>query len=191
VIAGHFGFAALVKSRAPEIPLWILMLATVWLDIVFVPLFLAGIETIEPVAGHHGYGASVIHAEYTHSIPGMLGLSLILGGACWPFLGKRSAIVVGLVSASHWALDAIVHRADLPILPANALGLPRLGLGLWAFPTASISIEALLVLAGALAYWRAARKACIAAGRSVRIADVTALLIGMFGAIVLCLDAAA
>ena len=39
MIAGHFGFAALVKSRERQAPLWALMLATVWLDIVFVPLF--------------------------------------------------------------------------------------------------------------------------------------------------------
>ena len=46
MIAGHFGFAAAVKSREPETPLWALMLATVWLDVVFVPLYLSGIETV-------------------------------------------------------------------------------------------------------------------------------------------------
>ncbi|MEA3133793.1 MAG: hypothetical protein QOG17_1639, partial [Gammaproteobacteria bacterium] len=29
MIAGHFGFAALVKARKPSVPLWALMLATV------------------------------------------------------------------------------------------------------------------------------------------------------------------
>ena len=73
MIAGHFGFAALVKSRERQAPLWALMLSTVWLDIVFVPLFLAGIETIELVPGTHGgYGAGIIHADYTHSLVGAL-----------------------------------------------------------------------------------------------------------------------
>ncbi len=54
MIAGHFGFAALVKSRETQVPLWALMLATVWLDIVFVPLFVAGIESVEVVPGAHG-----------------------------------------------------------------------------------------------------------------------------------------
>jgi hypothetical protein len=63
MIAGHFGFAALVKSREQSIPLWILMLASVWLDVVFVPLFLAGIETIRLIQGHSGYGAALIYAE--------------------------------------------------------------------------------------------------------------------------------
>ena len=31
MIAGHFGFAAAVKSREPQTPLWALMFATAWL----------------------------------------------------------------------------------------------------------------------------------------------------------------
>lgn len=73
MIAGHFGFAAMIKSREQQVPLWGLMLATVWLDIVFVPLLLAGMETLEPVPGTRGgYGANVIHADYTHSLVGAL-----------------------------------------------------------------------------------------------------------------------
>ena len=40
MIAGHFGFAAMVKSRERTTPLWALMLATVWLDIIFIPLLM-------------------------------------------------------------------------------------------------------------------------------------------------------
>jgi hypothetical protein len=40
------------------------MLATVWLDIAFVPLFAVGVETIEPIAGSSGgYGGVIIHAD--------------------------------------------------------------------------------------------------------------------------------
>jgi len=71
MIAGHFGFAAGVKAAEQQTPLWALMLGTVWLDIVFVPLFMIGIETIEPAVGmHSGYGANIIHTDYTHSLVG-------------------------------------------------------------------------------------------------------------------------
>jgi hypothetical protein len=43
MIAGHFGLAAGVKGRERQVPLWALMLATVWLDIVFVPLLAAAL----------------------------------------------------------------------------------------------------------------------------------------------------
>jgi hypothetical protein len=190
MIAGHFGFAALVKGRERSTPLWMLMLASVWLDIVFVPLFVAGIETIDLVQGRRGYGAAIIHADYTHSVVGMLVLSAILGAICWPFWGKRSAIVIGLVAASHWVLDLIVHRADMPFLPANILHLPRLGFGLWRFPAASIALELALVLVGAWVYWRAAKAVSIQAGKKTRLAAISTLLIAVFGILVLWLDAA-
>lgn len=132
MIAGHFGFAAIVKSRERKVPLWSLMLACVWLDILFVPLFAAGIETLKPVAGlHGGYGQNIIYADYTHSLVGALLLSVVYGLMFGPRWGKRCAIVLGLVSFSHWVLDLIVHRHDMPFLPGNAGNLPRLGFGLW------------------------------------------------------------
>src|SRR6202012_3008580 len=108
VIAGHFGFAAMVKARERTAPLWALMLATVWLDIVFVPLFVLHIETAEPVTQHAGYGSAIIHADYTHSIVGMLILSAALGAAFLPKWGKRVAVVIGLVAVSHWVLVLVV-----------------------------------------------------------------------------------
>jgi hypothetical protein len=188
MIAGHFGFAAMVKARERSAPLWMLMLASVWLDIVFVPLFVAGIETIQPVQGRLGYGSSLIHADYTHSIIGMLVLSAALGAIAWPKWGRRSAIVIGLVAVSHWALDLIVHRPDMPILPANALQLPLLGFGLWQMPTASAALELTLVLAGAWLYWRAARAVCLKAQRGMRLAVIVTLLIAASGILILCLD---
>jgi hypothetical protein len=53
-------------------------LATVWLDVIFVALFIAHRETVQPI--HKGYGGLIIHADYTHSIVGMLALSAAFGG---------------------------------------------------------------------------------------------------------------
>lgn len=189
MIAGHFGFAAIVKSREPRVPLWSLMLSTVWLDIVFIPLFLRGIETLKPVPGlHGGYGETLIYADYTHSLIGALALSVAFGlifGVRW---GKRCAIVLGLVSFSHWILDLLVHRHDMPILPGNVGNLPRLGFGLWQIRTGSILVELLLVTLGALCYWRAAGVVTAAAQRGRTRAMITTALIFLCGATVLALD---
>jgi len=189
LIAGHFGFAAIAKGREPAAPLWMLMLATVWLDIVFVPLYLARIETIHPAAGPHiGYGQGIIYADYTHSLVGALILSALLGAIAGIFWGERTAIVIGLVSFSHWILDLLVHRADMPILPGNFGNLPRLGFGLWRFPAVSASIELVLVLAGAWIYWRSAQAVTLQAGRRRRLAALTACLIAAFGILILWMD---
>ena len=186
MIAGHFGFAALVKSRERSTPLWTLMLATVWLDIIFVPLLLAHRETLQPI--HAGYGGMIIHANYTHSMVGMLALSAALGALFLPRLGSRVALVIALVSASHWALDLIVHRPDMPVLPGNFGNLPYLGFGLWNHPAAAACAELALVIAGAAMYWRAGSEVSVRAGRSPRLASLSAALIALFGLLVLFLD---
>ena len=189
MIAGHFGFAAAVKSREPETPLWALMLATVWLDVVFVPFFAAGIESTELAdKTHPGDGENIIHADYTHSLVGMIVLSAILGALASSLWGRRSGIVIGLVAASHWVLDLIVHRADMPILPGDIGRLPRLGLGLWRYPLGSASIELALVLVGAWLYWRTASRVATAEGRGARAAAVSAALIAVFGVATLWMD---
>lgn len=186
MIAGHFGFAAAVKSREQAVPLWALMLATVWLDVVFVPLFMAGVETLTPAEGlKPGYGSAIIHADYTHSIVGAALLSLLFGWAGARLWGRRAGTVLGLVSASHWVLDLVVHRADMPILPANWGNLPRLGLGLWQYPWLTATIELLLVAVGAWLYWQAAQALPETGGRRARL---IALLILVGGAGTLALD---
>ena len=191
MIAGHFGFAAIVKSRETRVPLWSLMLATVWLDIVFVPLLLMKIESFQPAPGLHGsYGENIIYADYTHSLVGALVLSAIFGLIFAPFWGRRCAIVLGLVSFSHWLIDLIVHRHDMPILPGNAGNLPRLGFGLWQFKTASILAELVLVILGAFLYWRAASTVTAEAQTCRTRAILTAILILICGLTVLAIDAA-
>jgi len=186
MVAGHFGFAAIVKSREKSAPLWALMLATVWLDVVFVPLFIAHWETVQPI--HKGYGGLIIHADYTHSIVGMLALSAALGAIFLPRLGRRVAVVIALVSASHWVLDLVVHRPDMPVLPGDLGNLTHFGLGLWNYPQAAACVELVLVVTGAFMYWRTAMEVSSKAGRNGRLASIAAAMIAVFGLLVLFLD---
>ena len=182
MIAGHFGFAAGVKGRERQVPLWSLMLATAWLDVVFIPLFLSGIETIEKAPDATGpYGAGIIHANYTHSLVGAVLLSVLFGAAFGWRWGQRTGVILGLVAFSHWVLDLVVHRADLPLLPGNVGGIV-FGFGLWRYPAMSAAIELGLVLAGAWLYWRAARGAAAVSGGAKRgEADLAAALILILG----------
>lgn len=118
----------------------------------------------------------------------MLALSAALGAMFLPRLGRRVAIVIALVSASHWVLDRVVHRADMPVLPGNFGNLPRLGFGLWNYPRAAACVELALVIAGAALYWRAALEVSAKAGRSGRLASVSAAIVATFGLLVFLLD---
>ncbi|WP_274362445.1 permease [Paenibacillus thermotolerans] len=153
MFAGHFGLAAAVKAKEPGVPLWSLMAATQLLDILFVPLLLSGVETIDSPAGT-GYGKAIIHADYTHSLVGAIAIAVIAGFFARRAWGKRAGIVIGSVVFSHWMLDLLVHRRDLPILPGNAGDLPLLGLHLWNYPAASMAVEFALIAIGFVMYFR-------------------------------------
>jgi hypothetical protein len=188
VVTGHFGLAAGVKARERFLPLWALMLATAWLDVLFIPTYAVGIEDIEDVPGTDGgYGDVIIHADWTHSLVGAAAISVVTGWLVTRWWGRRGAIVIGAVVFSHWLLDLIVHRDDLAILPGNP-GDIRVGFGLWENHAASIVVEAALVLVGAFLYWRAARKVEGATRTTPRRANLVTASLVVSGAIVLAVD---
>lgn len=183
--AGHFGLAAVIKSKEIKVPLWALMLSTYLLDVVFIVLAGFGVETFAPIdPAHPAYGQVAIHAFYSHSLVGALAIAIIAGAlARWAW-GHRAGWVIGAMVFSHWILDLIVHRPDLPILPANAGNLPLLGFGLWQVPAASALVELALAAAGAYLYYRSARKSPAEASdpnhlRALLASGVTGVLVLM------------
>lgn len=164
MFAGHFGLAAGVRAKAPEVPLWALMLGTQLLDVIFVPLFLTGTETIDEKHGN-GYGDLIIHAAYSHSLLGALIISVLAGLAAWRLWGSRGGKIIAAVVFSHWVLDLVVHRADMPLLPGNLGNLPLLGLGAWRFESISIALEIVLLAVGFTMYSRAVLQKSAHVGR--------------------------
>jgi len=50
---------------------------------------------------------------------------------------------------SHWVLDLVVHRPDLPLYDNTA----KVGLGLWNFPAVAFALEASLLFGGMWLYF--------------------------------------
>ncbi len=166
MLAGHFGLAAIVKSRQPQMPLWALMLSTQLLDVIFVILYAFNVEGFTPVPGTNGgYGNLIIHADYGHSLVGALAISLVAVIVAMVAWGRSNGVIVGAMVFSHWLLDLLVHRMDMPVLPDNAGDLPLLGFGIWAIPWLSIALELILILAGAFLYYHAAMRSAVRAER--------------------------
>lgn len=92
-----------------------------------------GLESFRSVdGGPAGYGELVITADYTHSLVGALGISLVAALVTMLAWGRRNGVIIGAMVFSHWILDLVVHRSDMAVLPGNSGGLPRVGLGLWS-----------------------------------------------------------
>lgn len=186
MLAGHFGVAGIVKAWRPGIPMAALLVATQLPDLVFAPLSLAGLETMESAApGLSGYGSLLITAEYSHSLVGNLLLAVLVGLLVHYFLRERwgpdAGLILGSVVFSHWLLDLLVHRPDLPIFPGNAGGFPLLGLGLWEAPAATAVVEGALVLAGVALYtWRTLREQPSRTRAWSYSAGIALLLVGSF-----------
>lgn len=190
MFAGHFGLAAAVKAKTPEVPIWALMLSTQLLDVIFVPLFLSGIEKIDNSLGT-GYGKGIIHADYTHSLLGAVIIAILSAIIARKLWGKRGGLMIGALTFSHWLLDLLVHRMDMPILPGNAVGLPLLGFSLWQWPVISSALEVILVVAGAILYYRSIRGTALLSERNQTLskgARIRAIIAGGVMAILLVLS---
>ena len=91
----------------------------------------------------------------SHSLLMACAWGLLIGAAYFLIKHKsRGAIILGLCVVSHWVLDLLVHRPDLPLYPGNSL---HVGLALWNYPPVEIIVEGLIFVAGIVIYLRATK----------------------------------
>lgn len=151
---GHFAMGFGAKKYAPTVSLGILFLACQLADFIWPNLVLLGIESVEIEPGITAMTPfNFIHYPYSHSLIALL-LWASLFGALYAFLtrvGTRAAIVIGVLVLSHWILDVVTHRPDMPITLSDAT---LIGAGLWNYPVVAVSLELLLFAGGVLLYAR-------------------------------------
>jgi membrane-bound metal-dependent hydrolase YbcI (DUF457 family) len=88
----------------------------------------------------------------THSLLMACVWGILMGGVFWLIhKNSRIAIVIALCVVSHWVLDLLMHRPDLPLYPGDS---PKLGFGLWNSLPGSLLVEGALFLAGVVLYLR-------------------------------------
>ena len=149
MFVGHYGVSFAAKRADASIPLWVLFLAVQWLDVIWAPLVLIGVESVRIVPGFTASNPlDLYYMPYTHSLVAALLWSAAAAGAyhLWHRASARTSNLVGLAVLSHWILDFVVHRPDLPLYDNTA----KVGLGLWDQPALAFGLEAALLL-GAMA----------------------------------------
>ena len=154
MFVGHYGVGLAIKKSQPRTPLWILFIAVQFLDVLWAPFVLLGIEKVRIVPGITAASPlDLYYMPYTHSLPGALAWSLV-AFALYRLIrrgdGARAAALVGAAVFSHWILDLIVHRPDLPLYDNHA----KVGLGLWNLAAVSFALEAVILFAGLALYFR-------------------------------------
>ena len=143
---GHYAPALVLKGKYKAAGLGALFIAVQFVDILFFPFDLLGLErySIE-----HGYTEAshlnLAYYPYTHGLLSTL-IWAALGYLLYKYVfnsSKGAAIAISLAVISHWVMDLIVHTKDLPLLLDNS---PKVGLGLWHNKLASFLTESGLTI---------------------------------------------
>jgi hypothetical protein len=154
VLVGHFAMGFFGKRVEPRLSLGTLILAAMLPDLLWPVFTVAGLERVK-------FGSGLGAGNYLEAVDIAMSHSLLMGavwaailGLTYIWMGRslRGACVLIVVVLSHWLLDVVSHRPDMPLAPAMSL---RLGLGLWTSIPATVLVEGGLWLTAIVVYARA------------------------------------
>jgi hypothetical protein len=148
---GHYALAFGAKRIAPAVSLGTLFMACQFADLLWPTLLVLGMEAVEIDPGNTLVTPlNFVSYPYSHSL-----MMLLVWAVVFALLylairrGRAGALTVGALVLSHYFLDLIMHRPDLPITIG---GSTRLGLGLWNYPGTTLATESMMFIIGAAIY---------------------------------------
>jgi hypothetical protein len=162
MFVGHLAVALGARRVEPRAPLGALIAAAFGLDLLWPVFLLAGVETVRIEPGNTAFTPLAFdHYPWSHSLSMAVIWGIAAGRVAAPILrSARAGLIIGLTVVSHWVLDFVTHRPDLPLWP----GGPLEGLGLWNSIPWTIVVEGALFVIG-IEYYRRGTRARDAQGR--------------------------
>lgn len=151
---GHFSVALASKRVAPRPSLGWLIAACQFPDLLWPVLVLAGVERVRIAPGDTAFTPLAFdYYPWSHSLLMDVAWGAALGAVYFALRrDKNGAVVIGALVVSHWVLDWVTHRPDMPLAPGVET---LLGLGLWNSVVATIVIETAMYVAAVWIYARA------------------------------------
>jgi hypothetical protein len=156
MFVGHTALALATKARLRRTSLGLLFAATVGLDLLWPPFLLLGIERVRIAPGITAFTPLDFEwYPWSHSLLmacvwGIVAAAIV----AWRGAEPGAPFLIGVLVVSHWVLDLIVHRPDLPLWPGHS---PLYGLGLWNSVTGTLVVEGAMFIAGIVIYLRTTR----------------------------------
>jgi len=174
---GHFAVGFASKKLAPRTNLAVLLAAPLLLDILWPFFVLFGWEQVRIDPGNTAFTPfDFVNYPWSHSLlMSMLWASLFAAIYFCLTRYRLGAIVVWCGVVSHWILDWVSHRPDMPLYPGGL----RVGLGLWNSIPGTLAVE-LLMFGGGLVLYVMATRPRDRVGRYAFIAYVVLLLLAYF-----------
>jgi hypothetical protein len=153
---GHYAVGLASKKLAPRASLGALVAAPILLDLLWPIFLLIGWEHVSVEPNRNPFLRLAFDAyPISHGLVAVLGWATLFAALYYGFTRYGAgAIVIWIGVASHWLLDYIVHRPDLPLYA----GSTRLvGMGLWTHRWWAIAVEVVLFAAGTWLYLQQTR----------------------------------
>jgi hypothetical protein len=150
---GHFGIAFAAKRAAPRTSLGTTFVAAQLADLLWPVFLLFGWEQVRITPSSNPFlTLEFTNYPWSHSLLMELAWGVAFGALYFVTTRYgRGAVVVALLVPSHWVLDLIVHKPDLPLYPGGAA---RFGFGLWNSPIATVVVEGIVFIVGVAMYAR-------------------------------------
>ena len=148
---GHFAVGFAAKKVVPKPSLGTLFLAAQFIDLLWPLLLLLGLEKVLIDPGN----TVVTPLNFTqypisHGFVSVLIWGILVGGIYFILRkDKKTAFWLGMLVLSHWILDLLTQRPDLPLIPGSDV---KVGLGLWNSLPGTILIEGGLFAFGVYYY---------------------------------------
>jgi hypothetical protein len=153
---GHFGIGLFLRRADQTLSLGLLFAAVQLLDLIYGVNLLIGVEKVSIISGTNPLtSAQYIFFPYSHSLvatlllAGLVALIFLLVPIKSSLPKSKTALVMATAVLSHFVLDVISHNPDMDLL---GNGVYKVGLGLWNYPIAAYTVEALLLVAGLWIY---------------------------------------
>lgn len=177
---GHFATGLLTKKESPALSLALMFIAVQFLDILWPLLVLLGIETMSVAPGITKMTPlDFTYYPWSHSLMMSVVWGLGFGGVYYLVTkNRKNALILSALVVSHWILDLLVHRPDLPLSPFSNL---KVGLGLWNYPVAEILIEFSLFFTGIFVYLKTRKPQRKIAFWGLIVVLITAQLMNFYG----------
>jgi len=150
---GHYAVALAAKKAAPKTSLGTMFISAQLIDLLWPIFLLLGIEQVRIAPGNTVVTPlDFFDYPFTHSLAGVIVWAIALGLIYLARIRyRRGAWIVGCGVVSHWLLDMLSHRPDLPLVPG---GETFVGLGLWNSMAGTLVVEIGLFTAGLAVYSR-------------------------------------
>jgi len=136
---GHYAVGLASKKAAPHASLGVLIAAPILLDLLWPIFLLIGSEHVVIQPNSNPFlRLEFISYPLSHGLVAVVGWATLFAALYFGIARYAwGAIVILIGVISHWLLDYVVHRPDLPLYAGSRL----LGLGLWNHRWLTMAIE--------------------------------------------------